>query len=171
MRQLLTESFLLAAGGGILGVVLALSALPLAVRLIPTSLPIAETPPLDLRILAFAGLMTLVTAIGFGLVPALRVFKGADAGGLREGSRAGIGRRERLRSVLVVAEVTICVVLLVSSGLLIRALLHVQAVDPGFRAEGVLTLRTWLPMPRYEPTARRVTFYEGFSPTCVPCPG
>ena len=161
VRQLLTESFLLATAGGTLGVVLAVSALPLAVRLVPTSLPIAETPPLDLRILAFAALMTLVTAIGFGLVPALRVFKDADAGGLREGSRAGIGRKERLRSILVVAEVTISVVLLVSSGLLIRALLRVQTVDPGFRSEGVLTLRTWLPMPKYEPTARRVQFYEG----------
>jgi putative ABC transport system permease protein len=160
VRQLLTESFLLAAAGGTLGVLLAVSALPLAVRLVPNSLPIAEIPPLDLRILAFAALMTLVTAVGFGLVPALRVFRDTDPSGLREGSRSGIGRKERLRSALVVAEVTVCMVLLISSGLLIRALLRVQAVDPGFRSEGVLTLRTWLPLPKYEETARRARFYE-----------
>jgi predicted permease len=70
------------------------------------------------------------------------------------------GRREKLRSVLVVAEVTVSVVLLVSSGLLIRALWRLQHVDPGFRADGVLTLRTALPWPKYEKTARRAQFYE-----------
>ena len=160
VRQLLTESLLLGAVGGGLGVALAAAALPLTARLVPNSLPIAETPPLDPRVLAFAALMTLVTALGFGLVPALRVFRDAHADGLREGARAGGGRKERLRSTLVVAEVTVAVVLLVSSGLLIRALLRVQGVDPGFRAEGVLTLRTWLPLPRYEKTADRARFYR-----------
>lgn len=160
VRQLLTEALALALTGGALGVGLAFSALPLVVRLVPNSLPVAETPPLDLRVLAFAGLVTLLTALAFGLVPAFRSFHDADASGLREGSRSGVGgRRERIRSALVTAEVTASVVLLVASGLLIRALWRVQAVDPGFRSDGVVTLRTSLPMPKYETAARRAPFY------------
>jgi predicted permease len=160
MRQLLTETLVLALCGGALGVVLPVVATPLVARLVPNTLPIAETPHADLRMLAFAALATVVTGLGFGMVPALRAQKGVDASGLREGSRGGAGRdRERLRSALVVAEVTVSVVLLVSSGLLIRALWRLQAVDPGFRSEGVLTLRTTLPLPKYEKTERRRQFY------------
>ena len=159
LRQLLTESLLLATAGGLLGVLLALAALPLVARLVPNALPIAEAPPLDLRILAFAALMTLVTAVGFGLAPALRSLGDRGAVGLREGARAGTSGRERLRSLLVVAEVTVSVVLLISSGLLIRALLRVQSIDPGFEPAGVLTLRTTLPMPKYQPIAARNGFY------------
>ena len=158
LRQLLTESLLLGAAGGLLGVLLALAALPLVARLVPNALPIAEAPPLDLRILAFAALMTLVTAVGFGLAPALRSLGDRGAVGLREGARAGSSGRERLRSLLVVAEVTVSVVLLVSSGLLIRALLRVQSIDPGFDPARVMTLRTTLPMPKYQPLAARTGF-------------
>jgi len=114
----------------------------------------------DVRVLAFAALATCLTGLGFGVVPALRACGDPDASGLREGSRAGVGgHRERLRSALVVAEVTLSVVLLVSSGLLIRALWRLHGVDPGFRTEGVLTLRTSLPMPEYQATARRTQLY------------
>jgi predicted permease len=161
VRQQLTESLILAACGGVLGVALAATATPLLARLVPNSLPIAETPTVDLRVLLFAALTTCLTGIGFGVVPALRACRDPDASGLREGSRAGVGgHKERLRSVLVVAEVTVSVVLLVSSGLLIRALWRLQGVDPGFRAEGVLTLRTSLPTPKYEKTGRRKEFYS-----------
>jgi predicted permease len=79
---------------------------------------------------------------------------------LREGARAGAGAgRERLRAALVVAEITVSVVLLVSAGLLIRALSRVHDIDPGFRAEGLLTARTWLPLPQYETTEARARFY------------
>ena len=160
VRQLLTESLLLAAGGGLLGVLLALAAVPLAARLIPNSLPIAAAPSVDLRMLIFAAVLTGVTGIGFGVVPALRVCGDADTSGLREGARTGADRRtERLRSMLVVAEVTTSVALLIGSGLLLRALWHLQRVDPGFRTEGVLTLQTSLPVPKYEPTAQRNLFY------------
>jgi putative ABC transport system permease protein len=161
VRQLLTEALALAVAGGALGVVLSRAALPLVTRLVPNSLPVAETPSLDLRVLGFAALATLVTAIGFALAPALRSFRDADPSGLREGARGGVGgRRERLRAVLVTAEVTISVLLLVSSGLLIRALWRVQAVDPGFRSDSVVTLRTSLPVPRYAAAARRAPFYD-----------
>ena len=161
VRQQLTESLLLALAGGVLGVALAAAATPLVARLVPNSLPIAERPALDLRVLLFAALATAITGVGFGVVPALRACRDPDASGLREGTRGGVGgRREKLRSALVVAEVTVSVVLLVSSGLLIRALWRLQHVDPGFRTVGVLTLRTALPWPKYEKTARRAQFYE-----------
>ncbi len=160
-RQLLTESLLLAGAGGALGVLLAFTALPLVVRLVPNALPIGEAPPLDLRILGFAGLMTLVTALGFGLAPVLRGLGDGAAQSLREGSRTLVGGRERLRSSLVVAEVAVSVVLLVSSGLLIRALVRVQSVDPGFQPAGVVTLRTALPMPKYQSVDKRAAFHAG----------
>ncbi|HXM45477.1 MAG TPA: FtsX-like permease family protein, partial [Bryobacteraceae bacterium] len=125
----------------------------------PASLPIAQSPSIDLRVLAFAGLISALTGIGFGVFPALRASRQSDLSALREGTRAGGGRRERLRSVLVIAEVTASVVLLVSAGLLVRALWRIEATDPGFRTDGMLTLRTALPMPKYDQTARRAGFY------------
>jgi predicted permease len=159
VRQLVTESLALAILGGALGVLIAVAAVPLLARLVPAALPIAQAPAIDLRVLAFAGLLTAVTGIAFGLLPALRACRGGDLGGLREGSRAGGGRKERLRAALVVVEVAAAAVLLVSAGLLMRALWRLEATDPGFRAPGLLTLRTALPTPKYESTAQRAAFY------------
>ena len=162
VRQLLTESLVLACLGGCLGVLVALGAAPLLARLVPATLPLDNVGSLDLRVLAFAGVLTLLTGIGFGVAPALRSSSGAAASALRAGPRAALGgAKERLRSALVVAEVTTALVLVVSSGLLIRALWRVRAIDPGFRAEGVLTLRTALPQPRYASVALRHQLYDG----------
>jgi predicted permease len=159
-RQVLTESLLLSSAGGVLGIVLAVGAVPAVAALVPTNLPIAEAPSADLRMLAVAALATLATGLGFGLVPALRVGRSAPAPGLRTGARVlGGGATERLRSAFVVAEVGAAVVLLVAVGLFLRALWRVQDVDPGFRAEGVLTARTALPLPKYAATAVRERFY------------
>jgi putative ABC transport system permease protein len=161
VRQLLTESLLLALAGGALGVLLALAAGPVLARLVPPSLPLSDIGAVDPRVLGFAAIVTLSTGVAFGVVPAWRSCGGADVSGLREGGRGGVGGgRERLRSALVVAEVTAALVLVVSSGLLIRALARVRAVDPGFRTEGVLTLRTALQAPRYASVARRQQLYE-----------
>jgi predicted permease len=161
IRQLLTESLILALCGGVLGVFVAGAALPLLARLVPISLPIAQVPALDWRVFTFAALLAALAGIGFGVVPALRICGGKDISGLHQGSRSGVGgRKERLRSALVIAEVTGSMVLLISSGLLIRALWRIQSTDPGFRTEGVLTLRTSLPMPKYEKTALREQFYS-----------
>lgn len=159
LRQMVTESMVLAFLGGAVGVALAIGAVPLLAKLVPDSLPIATTPTVDLRVLIFSVLLTTFTGLGFGLLPALRACRGVDLGGLREGSRAGGGRKERLRSALVVVEMTASVVLLVSAGLLVRALLRLQSIDPGFRTENVLTMRTALPMPKYLKTDSRVEFY------------
>jgi len=159
VRQLVTESLVLALAGGALGVLVAAAALPLLARLVPATLPIAQSPSIDLRVLIFAGVITGLTGLGFGVFPAARACRQSGFRALRDGARAGGGRKERLRSVLVIAEVTASVVLLVSAGLLVRALWRIEATDPGFRTDGVLTLRTALPWPKYDQTARRAGFY------------
>ncbi|HVN03982.1 MAG TPA: ABC transporter permease [Bryobacteraceae bacterium] len=159
VRQLITESLVLALLGGAIGLLVAAAAVPLLARLVPASLPIAQNPTIDLRVLFFAGAVSILTGLGFGVFPAIRACRRSDFSALREGARAGGGRKERLRSALVVAEVMASVVLLVSAGLLIKALLRIQGIDPGFRSRGVLTLETALPMPKYEKTASRAEFY------------
>ncbi len=160
VRQLLTESALLSAAGGVLGVAVAAAAVPLLVRLVPPTLPLAQAPHVDLRVLAFAAALTLVTGIAFGTVPAMRIGRRRELDALRESARAGGGRKERLRGGLVIAEIVASMVLLVSAGLLLRALWRVQAVDPGFRVDDVLTVRTPLPSPRYDSLAKRRAFYR-----------
>jgi predicted permease len=159
VRQLLTESLMLSAIGGIIGVAIAIAAVPLLSRLVPTTLPIAQTPSVDARVLAFAAALTVVTGIVFGMAPVLRVGADGDAAGLRENARGGGGQKERFRSALVVAEIIASIVLLVTAGLLMRTLWRVQGIDPGFKPEGVMTLQTALPMPRYNAEASRQQFY------------
>jgi putative ABC transport system permease protein len=160
MRQLLSESALLGLAGGIGAIGVALVALPLLSRLVPSTLPVTEVPPLDIRMLFFALGLTVLTVLAFGIAPALWLSRTANMSGLREGTRTGGAGHHRMRSALVIAEVVTSVVLLTSSGLLIRALWKVQATDPGFRTEGVLTLRTELPMPNYEKVNVREQFYS-----------
>ena len=160
VRQLMTESVTLAICGGLLGIALAAMVTPLLSRLAPVNLPLSSVSAIDFRVLLFAALITTLSGIGFGVIPALRLSGDGNLGSLREGPRSGVGGPRRLKSALVFAQVAISVVLLVSSGLLVRALWRVQQVDPGFQAEGVLTLRTSLPTPRYAPTAARAQFYD-----------
>jgi predicted permease len=161
VRQLLTESVVLALVGGGIGLLIAIAAVPLAVRLVPTGLPIAEVPGVDLRMLAVAALVTLGTGIGFGVVPAFRAVRQAGTAGLRSGNRIGSGKRaEQMRGGLVVAQVCASVVLLVCAGLMIRALVKVRSVHPGFNADSVLTMRTTLPWKKYGPQAARTQFYR-----------
>jgi len=161
VRQMLTDSLVLAAAGGALGMVIAVVTAPLVAKLVPNTLPIADTPSVDLRMLLVAAVITIGTGIAFGVLPAYRVCRRTDGSALKEGARGGSGRdTERLRSALVVAEIMASVVLLVSAGLLIQALWRVQQVDPGFKADNVLTLRTTLPVPKFAATATRTQFYR-----------
>ncbi|MEJ2217139.1 MAG: ABC transporter permease [Gemmatimonadota bacterium] len=159
VRQMITESVVLAALGGVAGIAVAAGAVPLLARLVPADLPIAARPTLDLRVLALAGLFTAVTGLGFGVLPALRAGGRNGLAALRDGGRGGL-RRRRLRTALVGVEVAASVVLLVSAGLLVRAMWRLEAVNPGFRDAHVLTLRTALPWNRYAVTERRVQFYR-----------
>ncbi|HEU4994612.1 MAG TPA: ABC transporter permease [Gemmatimonadaceae bacterium] len=159
VRQMLTESVVLALLGGAAGVAAAALAMPLLSRMVPPTLPRAGAPGLDLRVFAIAAAFSVLTGLGFGLLPALRAGGIRAFGALREGTR-GSGSRQRLRTALVALEVAMSVTLLISSGLLIRAVLRVQAVDPGFRTDGVVTLRTELPSPAYDSAAPRAVFYD-----------
>jgi putative ABC transport system permease protein len=160
-RQMLTDSMILASIGGALGLLAGLVSLPLLARLVPTAMPIAELPPLDLRMLTGTLAVTTLTGLAFGLLPAVRVCRRTDAAALKEGVRGGTGRgTERLRSALVVAEIVASVVLIVCVGLLTQALLAVQNVDPGFKAANRLTLRTNLPGNDYGALDRRLQFYS-----------
>jgi putative ABC transport system permease protein len=160
VRQMLTESLVLAILGGILGILAANIGLPLLTRLVPQTLPIGE-PSIDLRVMIFALILTVVTAIAFGIIPSLRTQSDDHSKALHEGSRSGLGgQKERLRSGLVIAEITISVILLVAAGLMIRALWRIQQIDPGFNPQNVLTLNTPLPLPKYEKVAARDQFYS-----------
>jgi predicted permease len=145
--------------GGALGLLLAAAIVPLFSTLVPPTLPVATQPTLDLRVLTVAALFTGLTALGFGVLPALRAGRAGFAA-LREGSRAGGGAKQRLRATLVTVEVAMSVILLITSGLLIRAVWRVQSIDPGFTAGNVLTLRTTLPRPKYESALRRSQYYD-----------
>jgi putative ABC transport system permease protein len=161
VRQLVTESVGIAFIGGIVGVAAAAAGEPLLARLVPSNLPIADHASLDLRVLGIAVAFVLLTGLAFGLAPALRAGRSSSAlDALRSGTRTVGGRTQRLRAALVVVEVAASVVLLVTSGLLIRAVWRIQTTDPGFVADDVLTLQTALPLPKYDSTARRAQYYD-----------
>jgi putative ABC transport system permease protein len=161
VRQMLTDSMVLALIGGAFGVLVGLVSLPLLARLVPTAMPIAELPPLDLRMLLGALALTTLTGLAFGLLPAVRVCRRTDAAALKDGARGGTGRgTERTRSALVVAEIVASVVLTVCVGLLTQALVAVQNVHPGFRADNLLTMRTNLPSTDFGELERRLQFYS-----------
>ena len=159
-RQMITESALLVLIGGAAGVGVALLAIPVLSLLVPPTLPIPERPGVDLRMLVVAGAFTMLTGLGFGLAPALRTSGRFALDALRTGQRSSGGRQRGYRAVLVSVQVAASVVLLTSCGLLVRAVLRVQAVDPGFRAGGVLSVQTVLPKPEYLSLASREPFYR-----------
>ena len=160
VRQMLTESLLLVSIGGVVGVAVAMLAVPLLAHLVPTSLPLGEPPRLDGRALLIAGVFTTLIGFGFGMIPALATGRGTGFRALREGTRGSGGRRQRLRTTLVAVEVAVSVLLLVTSAFLTRAVWRVQSVDPGFSPNGVLTLRTVLSSARAADSIRRTEFYD-----------
>jgi predicted permease len=160
VRQLVTESLLVALLGGAFGVLVAVASVPLLARLIPMSMPLTDTPSVDVPALVVAACLTLVTGIAFGVLPALRSSSTSSFDALREGVRGGGLRGVRTRSALVVIEVAACVVLLVWAGLLMRALHRLDSLDPGFQSEHVLTVQTALPRPKYNSAALRQHYFD-----------
>jgi putative ABC transport system permease protein len=172
VRQLLTESSVLAIAGGLFGVGCAVLTVPVVAALVPTDLPIAAAPGLDLRMLTVAAVATIVTGIAFGVLPAYRASRQAGAQHLRDGERAGTGRRsDRLQSAFIVAEVAASVTLLVIAGLLLRSLWGVERINPGFDSRNVITMQTPLPLPRYEAVEARRQFYTGVFERLSAVPG
>src|SRR5581483_3238130 len=161
-RQLLTESVMLAFGGGAVGLLLAAWGADLLLRLAPENLPRIHEAHVDARVLAFTFAVTLVTGILFGLVPALAASNPDLNETLKDGGRGGTGgvKRQRVRNAFVIAEVTLALVLLVGAGLLVKSFWRLQGVDPGFNPRGVLTMRMMLPFETYQKPAERSAFYR-----------
>jgi len=151
LRQLLTESLLLALSGGVLGVILAFWSADFLVALSPISFPSFVKLTLDGRVLGFSLLVSVLTGLLFGLAPALQSAKPALNEVLKESSRGSSSGRgsHRLLNAMVVSEFVLALVLLVGAGLMIRSLQRLQAVDPGFDSERLLTMRFSLPPQKY----------------------
>ena len=161
VTQMLTENMLLAMMGGLAGVGLSYAGVHLLVSLQPTFTEFFDVE-VDGLVLAAGMALALVTGIAFGTIPALRASKIDLATALREGERGGSasGRATSLRSGLVVAQTALAVMLLVGSGLLIRSASAVEAVDPGFNSEDLLTLEFRLPPNKYETRQGQVAFFD-----------
>ncbi|MFL5489586.1 MAG: ABC transporter permease [Gemmatimonadaceae bacterium] len=138
VQQMLTESVLIAGIAGALGLLLSLWAAPLLLSLKPASLPIAVNVSPDIRVLTFTMLASLVTGIVFGLTPALHQSKQNQVINLKDGSLHAGSSRSRIRNLLVMAQVTACVVLLVGASLCLRSLLNARSIDPGFDTHNAL---------------------------------
>jgi predicted permease len=162
VRQLFTESLVLAVLGAVLGLALAAGALRLLTTVDPTSLPPLSPVRLDLTVVVFALVLAVLTTIVFGFAPALRTLHVNLVESLREGSQQATigGRRNRLRSALVATEVALAVVLVIGAGLAIRSLAALGQIDLGFNPERVLTLRVTIPQARYDTPERVVGFYR-----------
>ena len=140
VRQLLTESLLLAMIGGALGLLVAKFATTAALAAVPRSLPRAEDIGLDPRVLLFTLAVSILAGIVFGLAPAWKASRGSVGATLSESGRALAGARGGAQSVFVAGEMAMALVLLIGAGLMVRTLLHLWRVDPGFNPKNILTL-------------------------------
>jgi len=176
IRQLLTESLLLSLGGGALGFLLAVWGSSLLVALIPEDVPRVHEVSVDGRILGFTLLVSFVTGVVFGLAPALQASRLDLNASLKEGMRgttAGL-RQNRLRSLLVVSEVAMALVLLVSAALLIKSFVRLLEVKPGFNPANVLTMDIQLPdLPpsRYAKDEEQTAFFQQLMDRIKALPG
>ncbi len=141
IRQLLTESVLLAALGATFGILLAFWGTRFIAGQLPDGIPRFQEAQVDAPVLGFTLAVSLLTGLLFGLVPTLQASHPNLTEGLKEGERGSSGRRQRLRSVLVVGEVALTLTLLVGAGLLIQSFRRVLQVDPGFKAQDLLTMQ------------------------------
>jgi putative ABC transport system permease protein len=172
MRQVLTESLLLALAGGGLGLGITIAALAVLRRLHPANLPRLGDIELDTTVLVFTVVICAVTSVLFGLVPALRAAGTDPQEHLKAGGRGGSGGdRRRARNLLIMAEVALSVVLLVGAGLLIRSFLALQRVDPGYDAGDVLTFELSMPFGKYPGGASRRAFFRDLSGRLEALPG
>jgi putative ABC transport system permease protein len=167
IRQLLIESVVLSFLGGVLGCVLTFWSVRGLVSLASEEVPRVTEASIDYNVLGFALMISIVTGIGFGLVPAFQVSKTDLNGTLKEGRKgtSASSGNNRVRSLLVVSEIALTLVLLIGAGLLIRSFWEMQRVDPGFDPQNVVTVGIWLPYPnqpesgKYFRDAQRSAFY------------
>jgi predicted permease len=160
LRQLLTESAVLAGGGVVLGVALSTLAFTYLTRLVPRTFPIGPGLGIDWRVLGFAIVLAVLTVLMFGAGPAAIAARRGFNDALRSGGAGAATRSGRMRNALVVAEITLTVVLLAAAGLLLRSYTAVLAVDPGFRADHLLLVETPLAPSKYAKLEDRTELYR-----------
>ncbi|HTG88187.1 MAG TPA: ABC transporter permease [Pyrinomonadaceae bacterium] len=173
VRQLMTESLLLAIIGGTIGALIAAWGIDLLVLLSGNTIPPTATVRIDATVLAFTLVTTVITGLLFGLAPALRTMKLNLSDTLKEGGRSG-GEgtlKNRTRSLLVVFESALAVVLLIGAGLLIRSFIALQNTNPGFDANNVLTMRVDLPRGKYDTPEKASSFFQQLEQRLSGLPG
>jgi putative ABC transport system permease protein len=169
-RQLLVEGLLLSGAGGLMGVLVAVAAFQALEILVPPALAGVVQPTLNLRLLSFTLLVSFGTGILFGLVPLRQAWR-FDLSKSLAGRTATAQSRDRSRAVIVSLQTALAVVVVASTGLMIRTILNVEAVDPGFRAEHVLTARLELSSTQYATVKDRVAFYRDILERIETLPG
>ena len=170
-RQLLTEGFVLAALGTVLGLAFTYASIAYLSHLQPANLPRLSNVTVDWRVLGFAAAACVVTALVFGLAPALHGARSSTGAVLRGGVRVAGGRGARLRQGLIVGEIALSLVLLVSAGLLVRSFISLQDVRPGFEPNGLLTFRVSLPFANYRAPDAAKNLYESLRARLLAIPG
>ncbi len=173
VRQLLTESVMLSAIGGVLGLLIAQWGTEALIRAVPQNIPRIGAIQLDAVVLAFTVLVSLVTGVVFGLVPAWQASRVDLNTSLKSGSRTGGGgeRKGRLRNGLVVAEVALALILLICAGLLIQSFARLGRVPPGMRTERLLTAQIQLPGVAYPKNENITAFFDQLLPRLRALPG
>jgi putative ABC transport system permease protein len=161
LKQLLAESLVLSVAAGIVGLVIGWWGLHTLLTMMPVGLPALSDAVLDWRVVLFTTIVSMATGIIFGLVPALQSARIDLTDGLRDGSRGTVGNRRahRTQNILVVVEVALAAVLLIGASLLIQTFIRLLSVEPGFRADGLLTMEVTLPRTAY-PGNRPVAFFD-----------
>jgi predicted permease len=161
IRQLLLEGVLLSMTGGIAGLGLVPAARQLLVSLTPMGVSSLNTSVVDFRLLSFTFTLAIATGVIFSAAPALHVGARSLHAALHEQARSSVGAGSQFtRDALVILQIAAAVVLLAATGLMIRTLVNLRAIDVGFRTERLLTMRTTLPRPKYADPLKRLVFYE-----------
>jgi putative ABC transport system permease protein len=159
VRQVLVESTLLSLAGGVFGVAIAAVAMDGIVASAPIDLPEVATVGMDARVLIFAFSVAALTGVAFGLLPALQASRASSLGVLRGGVRAGTGMRGRMRDALVIGELALSLTLLFGAGLLLKSLVGLLQVNPGFEPGKLLAIEPALSRSAYADNARIVDYY------------
>jgi predicted permease len=172
VRQLLIESLLIALCGGLIGVLASILLVRLGIRLVPKDIPRLFNVSIDLRVLLFSVVLSGLTALIFGLLPAWRISRSDPANVLRDGGTTTTPgrRRNRLQNTLVVAETALGFTLLIGSGLLIRSMLNLLHLDPGFDFKQTVHFDIALTQTRY-PDPSKVPFFRKLIPELAALPG
>ncbi|MCI0619293.1 ABC transporter permease, partial [bacterium] len=162
LRQMLTESLLLSGVGGILGLILGVISFRFLQQLVPPAVALSARPTLDPYVLLYTFAISILTGLIFGLVPSIHASKTdlndvLKSGGARVGAGSGA---KKLRSILVISEMALALILLVGAGLLIQTIFQLQKLNLGFEPNNVVRLQTVLPKSKYDVHEKRVQFYD-----------